>query len=224
MYNKFEELYKNIKTDNRFSYLLIITYIVFAILSIVFKNSFAWILSVYIILVILILYTEMLNIVGINFWNKPLLIRKEYRLHYYNVRKNSIINFLQTNKSFSKENLKEIIEHYRSRLPVNLKNNLFVLILSILAILVIFVDSDTGNLKEYAFTNGLATIIGISVVISVGIFVFNSTKEVFGYIFKKYSIDNELEKIFSEIYLEFDNYEIEQIKSKKNNKTRKKLS
>ncbi|MNJ04522.1 hypothetical protein D3C73_1653280 [compost metagenome] len=49
-------------------------------------------------------------------------------------------------------------------------------------------------------------------------------KEMFEYIFKSYRIDNELEKIFSEIYLELDNYEKEPIKNKKNSKTRKKLS
>ena len=220
MYNKLEETYKNIKVDIKFFVLLIITYILFAVITLIFKNHNFMILSIYIVLISFMLYFEMLNKVGKKFWNKPILLREKYKSHYYNFKKDKMIKFSRINKILNKESIKEIVGHYRSKVPIVLKTNWLGFILPILTILVIFINPETGKLEYDKFSYGLSSIASILFSVFILGFIFNTIKEMFEYIFKSYSIDNELEKIFSEIYLELDNYEEEPVK-KKNSKTKK---
>jgi ABC-type multidrug transport system fused ATPase/permease subunit len=224
MYNKLEETYKNIKIDIKFLVFVAITYVLYIIATLIFKNQNPTILGSYIILISFMLYFEMLNKVGKKYWNNLIILREKYRSYNYNVKKDKMIEFSRTNKLLNKESIKEIVEHYRSKVPISLKTNWLGLILPVLTILITFINTDTGKLEYDKFSYGLSSIASILVSIFILGFIFNSIKEMFEYIFKNYSIDNELEKIFSEIYLEFDNYELEPIKNKKNSKTRKKLS
>ena len=223
MFKQIENLYKKEDPNNRIKNRMFILYIIDVIIL--------WVSNVN------NLYILMIATIIISFFAIKHICEKQLntKLHFRIKEKNGqtlneiihdkekqlFLDFLKNEKIYNKDNLECIISHYRSYIkPITIENNLWTIIAIVLSIVLAFVTKDGFNINS--FEKSLPYLISAIFITLIIYFIIKRFTEIRLFFKGEDSMYDNLEGIFSELYIEFDSNNITQKTVKKSNKKRKK--
>ena len=226
MYNQIEDIYKKKSPYNRIKTKMFIIYIIDIILLWIFNVNKLYILMVCTIIITFFvikhlcekeLNTKLYFKIGDDKIDKPLnelIYEKERQL---------FIDYLKNKKIYNKETLECIINHYRSYIKTKIVgDNFWAIIAIVISIVLAFVTKEGFDIKM--FEKSIPYLIGF---VAIAIIIYHAIKgfaEIKKFFKGEDGLYENLESIFSELYIEFNCNNIKTKPVKKANNKRKKKS